>query len=268
MSNKLRTKSPLSYFGSDSQVAGELAAMLDHCKHVTIVFCGGLAILPHLKATHIVANDLHEHAINFYRLVSASYGPDFDDLYDMCENTLSHPSELSRAEDWLVRGNKVERAWAFWAQCWIGRKGKGGTKNQSGMPSVRRTASGGSNASRIRSAAWDLKAWRDEFRRCEFESVCFRELLPKVADQKGIGCYLDPCWIGAGDNYLHTMLPQDHRDLARLLSRFQSTTIVLRYGDDLIIRKLYAGWDIQEASSRTQAGTDVGEIWITKNLRS
>ena len=53
----MKTKSALSYFGSDSEVAGELAAMLDHCKHVTIPFVGGAAILSHLKARAIVGND-------------------------------------------------------------------------------------------------------------------------------------------------------------------------------------------------------------------
>jgi len=42
MNKALKTKSALSYFGSDSEVAAKLAAMLDGCQHVTIPFCGGL----------------------------------------------------------------------------------------------------------------------------------------------------------------------------------------------------------------------------------
>lgn len=51
MKEKLfKTESALSWYGSDSEVAPELAKMLDHCNHVTIPMCGGLSILKHLKA--------------------------------------------------------------------------------------------------------------------------------------------------------------------------------------------------------------------------
>ena len=53
----MKTKSALSYFGSDSEVAASLAALLDGCKHVTIPFVGGASIIPHLQARAIVAND-------------------------------------------------------------------------------------------------------------------------------------------------------------------------------------------------------------------
>lgn len=65
----MKTKSALSYFGSDSEGAPQLASMLDDCKHVTIPFCGGMSILPHLKARAIVANDLHRDVIHFYKVL-------------------------------------------------------------------------------------------------------------------------------------------------------------------------------------------------------
>lgn len=269
----MKTKSALSYFGSDSEVASELAAMLDHCKHVTIPFCGGLSILPHMKARAIVANDLHSHAVTFYRVLSGRHGEAMQrSLIDRCQKTLSHPAEMEDAAYLLSRDNthatQLDRAWAFWAQCWISRKGKGGTNNQrrSGLPSVRRTANGGTNATRIRAAADDLPAWAKQFERCEWESVCFRELLPKVADNPRCGIYCDPPWIGAGRDYLHTFDEKDHRDLRALLERFKETTVVVRYGDDGWIRAMYDGWTVIDAESRTQANTPVGEIWLVKNV--
>lgn len=159
----MKTKSALSYFGSDSEVAPQLGAMLDHCKHVTIPFVGGGSIIPYLKARAIVANDLDDLAINFYRVMSCWYGEAMrEEVINRCEHTLSHPSDLELARETIkyAKTDHVEKAWAFWALCWIGRKGKGGTKNQDGMPSVRRTASGGTNASRIRAAASDLRGGR------------------------------------------------------------------------------------------------------------
>ncbi len=119
----LRRRSPTNedeigalILGSDSEVAEQLGAMLDHCRHVTIPFCGGLAILPHLKATAIVANDLIDAAIEFYRVASGVRGHVMKlKLFEMCEGTLSHPSEMRRAQ-WILRTKSehishAERAW-------------------------------------------------------------------------------------------------------------------------------------------------------------
>lgn len=265
----MKTKSALSFFGSDSEVAGELAALLDHCNHVTIPFVGGASILPHLKARAIVANDLHAAAINFYRVLSGHAGEDCRlALIQKCTHTLSHPAELVAAQLELMADQPsfqympARQAWAFWAMCWIGRKGKGGTKHMGGMPSVRRTAQGGTNASRLRAAANDLHAWAEHFERCEWECLDFRELIPKVADRPRCGIYCDPPWFGAGENYLHPFVVQDHVDLRNALSRFDYTTVLVRYGDCHEVRQLYDGWHIIEASSRTQSNAVKGELWI------
>lgn len=259
----MRTKSALSYFGSDSEVAAELAALLNGCRHVTIPFCGGLSILPHLKARAIVANDLHAFAMNFYRMMSSGHK---GTLIEMCQKTLSHPWEMEHAHHLLQGGlssDKLAQAWAFWAVCWLGRKGKGGTRNQTGMPSIRRTASGGTNASRIRAAANDLEGWAKHFERCEWEQKCFRKLLPQVADHPECGLYCDPPWVGAGETYLHSFTEQDHADLRDMLLRFERTTVVVRYDDCDAVRELYAGWQMLDATSRTQANSRMAEVWIT-----
>lgn len=264
---KLKTKSALSYFGSDSEVAAQLASMLDDCKHVTIPFCGGMSILPNLTARAIVANDAHNQVINFYRFASGRFGEVAKrELIAKCQATLSHPEEISLAQiycDQEALRDSMNQAWAFWALCWIGRKGKGGTNHQGGMPSVRRTANGGTNASRISAAAADLEEWSKQFERCEWESVDFRELLPKVADREGCGVYADPPWVGVGRNYLHNFSDDDHRDLAVALQRFEAATVVVRYGDSELVRELYDGWRIIEASSRDQCNATKGEVWIT-----
>lgn len=271
MIKTMKTKSALSYFGSDSEVAGELAGMLDHCKHVTIPFVGGAAILPHLKARAIVGNDANDLVVNFYRVMSGWYGEKLrDDLINRCQHTLSHPSDMELATESLkLKVDHLERAWAYWAQCWIGRKGKGGTKHLGGMPSVRRTANGGTNASRIRAAADDLDEWAKQFERCEWESIDFRELLPKVADNPECGIYCDPPWVDAGREYFHGFSEIEHHALASHLCRFHSATVVVRYGDHPLIREMYADrrWIIIDAASRTQTNEVKGEIWIT-NLTS
>lgn len=259
----MKTSSALSWFGSDSEVAADLARFLDNCRHVTIPFVGGASIIPHLKARAIVANDLHSHAINFYRCLGGRYGHEARiDLICQCQHTLSHPEEIARARELLASGQLTDQAWAFWATCWIGRKGKGGTTEPAKLPSVRWNANGGTNASRIQAAANDLDAWATTFERCEWQEECFRMLLPKVKDQRDCGIYVDAPWRGAGDEYLHSFTDQDHRDLRNALGRFEQTTVVVRYGDDDFLRELYVGWEIIEASSRTQSNARTGEIWI------
>lgn len=266
MNPKMKTKSALPYFGSDSEVAAKLAAMLNGRQHVTIPFVGGASIIPHLTARAIVANDLNDLAINFYRYASGSRGMVAQcRLFELCQATLSHPSEIEHAANLIGRRSKaigVHEAWAYWALCWIGRKGKGGTPGVGGMPSVRRTPSGGTNASRIIAAVDDLARWAWHFRRCEWESLCFRELLPKVADDPRCGIYADAPWVGAGKAYVHAFDKLDHIDLANLLGRFSQTAVVIRYGDEPLIRELYAGWDITVAESRTQANKQAAELWI------
>jgi site-specific DNA-adenine methylase len=264
----MKTKSALSYFGSDSEVASELAGMLDHCNHVTIPFVGGGAIIPYLKARAIVANDLNDLAINFYRVLSDRCGAGSkDELIWRCQLTLSHPSEMSHAVDLLsepmFQASFIEKAWAYWVLCWVGRKGAGGTGSLGKMPSVRWTADGGNNASRINAAANDLHEWANELKRCEWTQIDFREVLKKCKDQPKCGIYADAPWPGAGDAYLHPFKEQDHIDLRDALDNFEHATIVVRYGDDPSIRDLYREWRIIDAASRTQSNAVKGEIWIT-----
>ena len=266
----MKTKSALSYFGSDSEVAERLAAKLGHCKHVTIPFVGGGSIIPHLKARAIVCNDLNESAITFYRVVSGVFGAtERDALIKRCRRTLSHPHELITAHRTLIGDDvfsPVDHAWAYWSLCWVARKGQGGTKNHGGLPSVRRSANGGTNASRIRAAADDLEAWAETFNRCEWEQVDFRVQLSKVRDEAQCGIYCDPPWVGAGNSYLHNFTETDHRELADHLHRFGETAVVIRYGDATLIRDLYPtdSWHWTEVESRTQSGAKTGEVWITR----
>jgi len=266
----VKTKSCLSYFGSDSEVAELLASRLSHCKHVTIPFVGGASILPHLKSRAIVANDLNSHAINFYRVVSGFHGlQKKKQLIELCKSTLSHPDEIEAAEYYLKQDASVmheHRAWAYWALCWVGRKGKGGTKHLGGSPSVRRTPIGGTNATRIDAAANDLDEWAKQFKRCEWEQIDFRQLLPKVADNAQCGIYLDAPWPKSGRNYLHPFIEKDHRELAESLERFEYAAVLLRYEDCDLIRELYpeSSWTWERRGTRTQSNDLVDEAWISR----
>lgn len=267
----MKTTAPLPWFGTDGQVSKELGSLLDGVAHVTIPFAGGLAILPHLTARGIVANDTHEEAINFYRVASGFYKERLQcKLLERCLKTLSHPAEMKLARSILRESeNRVDQAWAFWCLCWVGRKGKGGTKGQlteNSKPSIRWTAGGGNNASRLAAAASDLVEWTEQFRRCEFECNDFAVTLKKVADNPNCGIYCDPPWHGSEDQYLHPFTPADHTRLRDALLRFEHTRIVVRYGDCDEVRELYAdGCEFRSVESRNQANGSVSEVWVIRN---
>ena len=260
----MKTKSALSYFGSDASVAADLASLLDGCKHVTIPFVGGASIIPRLQANGIVANDLNDLAINFYRVLTKWEGEETRaSLIDKCRATLSHPFNLTEALKGLESPDPAIKAWAYWATCWLARKGQGGTKSEGGGLSYRWRANGGSNASRIKSAAEGLCEWSASLTRCEWICESCFTLLGKVRDDGHCGVYCDPPWVSAGDVYKHRSTELDHFELAQCLERFEKTRVVVRYGDHPLIRDLYKTWSIIEASSRTQANSTIGEIWIT-----
>lgn len=269
----MKTKSALSYFGSDSAVAESIAFKLQDCKHVTIPFVGGASILPYLTARAIVGNDLNGLAICFYKTLSGAYGriPKAA-LIERCKSTLSHPGELADAQFYLSQDESFDpclRAWAYWAICWVGRKGKGGTKQTGGKPSVRWTPEGGTNATRIAAAAQDLEDWAKHFRRCEWTQECFRDVIPKVADQQKCGLYVDAPWVKSGRNYLHSFSDQDHQDLASLLDHFENTVVVIRYDDHELVQQLYPEdcWYWERVESRSQANTSVAEVCISRRAK-
>lgn len=267
----MKTKSALSYFGSDSEVAEQLASRLNDCSHVTIPFVGGASILPHLTARSIVANDRNYWAINFYKVVSGLCGnQEKEHLLELCNKTLSHELMIIEAKSILkektkfgVKWSNASCAWAYWTLCWLGRKGKGGTKGEVKQPSVRFSPEGGTNATRIKAAASDLEEWSKQFERCEWLCKDFREVIPKVHDKPNCGIYVDAPWWNAGKSYFHSFEPQDHIDLRDLLKRFKKAKVVIRYDDCEPIRNLYQGFKIHEVESRNQANKNINEIWIT-----
>ncbi len=264
---KLRTKSALSWFGGDSYVAPKIAAALEGCSHVTIPFVGGASILPHLSAQVIVCNDANKLAINFYKIASG-FLDDQDlqsGLFELCQKTLSHPDEMGFARQVLDAKivSPLLRAWAFWAVCWLGRKGTGGTDAVGNSVSVRMDAKGGSNAGRLKTVAKELRLFAEHFRNCEWLSLPYEQVLEKVKDVSGSGVYCDPPWVSTGQLYTHKFQIADHYELHKRVSKFKHAKVVMRYDDCELIRDLYRDWKISDDVSRDQHNQFKPEILIT-----
>lgn len=263
----------LPWFGADTTVAAQYAALLADRRHITVPFCGGLSVVAHLIETagEIVCNDRHEHAINFFASISV---PQF--CGQMVATLQSMPFSqklLSQAQDICKRiGPRttwpdVDLATQYFITCWMGRSGKAGTNSEfSGSLAMRWDAGGGSSPLRFQTAARSLKeVWGPICERCSFVCMDWSAVLAKVKDSPSCGIYLDPPWVGAGDDYKHKFNTQAHYELNHALREFKTTKVVLRYGDDPLIRKLYAGdgWHVREITSRDQANGGVSELCIT-----
>lgn len=262
--------------------AAKIAAHLNGCNFVVIPFAGGMSIVPHLTARTKLVSDLHRHVVNLARVVSEKSL--CAELICRLEQLAFHPDELSRCQKFcklveqssangLFSGtgedavDAIDWAEAFFVSTWMIRGGVGGTKSEFDTAlSVRYDAGGGGSNTRYRSAVEGLEEWQQAMVGCDFVCEDFRALMSKTKDAKGIGYYVDAPWCGAGDAYKFSFTRQDHIDLARLNNWSEHARVVVRYGDDPLIRELYPAdkWTWHEYASRSQANGDVSEVLLVR----
>lgn len=261
----------LPWFGADTMVCEQYAALLADCRHITVPFCGGLSVVSHLSETagEIVCNDKHHHAINLYAVLSNSIAR--SQFLLALEHMPFSQRLLEQAQDICKRLEPrewpdVDLAVQYFVTCWMGRSGKAGTKSEfNGGLAMRWDAGGGSSPLRFQTAVRSIKeVWGPICERCSFVCMDWPDVLAKVKDDPKCGVYVDPPWIAAGRDYKHTFTDEEHQDLMMDLGGYHSTKVVIRYGDDPLIRKIYSGdWNIREINSRDQANSGVKELCIT-----
>src|SRR5678810_546876 len=83
------------WYGSNRMLGHYIGKALAGCSHVTIPFAGGMAEVPHIKASSIVVNDRHRHVINLAQICAdAEQGPR---LYRRLRRLAFCQEELDRA---------------------------------------------------------------------------------------------------------------------------------------------------------------------------
>lgn len=272
------------WFGGCRQHAEAIAEHLGDLAWCGVLFAGGMPELPYIRTKAGLAIDKHRHIINLARVVAEPRL--LVKMIKAIDRHIFHPDVLLAAQRrCLDREHQVDRGlfgssnspadlepdpqWAadYFTCCWMGRggyAGRGGELTQS--IAVRYSASGGSSAKRWRSAVESLPAWAEVFAKWEFSVGDAFAVLARLRPQPNAGLYLDPPWVGAGDEYCHRMSTEQHRKLAELLDRLDGYRIVIRYGDDPLIRGLYPAdrWRWIEATTRGQQNNEVNEVLIVK----
>ena len=143
--------------------------------------------------------------------------------------------DFSSAPDW-------ERAYHYFVFCWMGRNGDSGTKKVGYGFCKRYTKNGGHAATRFKGVVDSLTAFNERMRNVTvLRADVFKEI-PRIEDSAGVVIYVDPPYIEKGLAYVHDFTPDDHFKLAKLLSRFERTRVIVSYYDHPLLSELYPGW--------------------------
>lgn len=278
-------------YGGARMVAEKIGPLLAGCSLVVVPFAGGMSELPYIDAPKLIVCDRHRHLMNLARVMQdAKFGPR---LYRVLRREVFHPDTLSHAQDICLgleadddglfgaadgsdkRERSIHAAAAYAICCWMGRGGNSGTDTEfTGKLPVRFSPNGGGSAQRFKFWVASIPSWRRVLRRCEIVCGDGFEILSHCHDSGRVGIYCDPPWVSAGMKYRHPFTESDHRELSRVLSGFSRARVVIRYGDEPLIRSLYPAvglggkWQWMLNPSRSQANGEVDEVLIvTRNVK-
>ena len=259
----MKIKALAPWFGSKRTLADRIVRELGEHRVYWEPFAGSMAVLLS-KAPCVMetVNDLHGDLINLARVVQR------EDLavalFERMGRTLMHETIHDEAAvRYRARGNTpapaepdLDRAYDYLLTSWLGRNGVAGTHSYNQGYCVRYTANGGHAATRFMSVVESIPAWWRRLQRVTVLNRNARELLAKIEDARGTVIYLDPPYVEKGATYIHDFdgfmgtaalfcgedTPMTHQELARSLSRFRESRVVVSYYDHPIVRRLYEGW--------------------------
>ena len=266
----------LPWFGSNTKLAPIVGHMFGRLRWCGVPFLGGGSELKFLDVKTGVANDLHSQVINLFNVVKNPIQR--DELIQCMAHRVYHVEEFLRARGrcrMLVETERdgvgmfadaVEAAADYFVHAWMGRKGQAGTvKEFSNTFAYRWTCSGGNPVTEYNNACYALTYWCSIFQKWAFTCMDALTFIGRVKDHPDHGLYIDAPWPGAGDAYLCKFTEENQRDMASALVKYQDTRIVIRFGDDALIRELYPQpqWRWYPYESRTQGNTKQAEVLLT-----
>jgi DNA adenine methylase len=71
------------------------------------------------------------------------------------------------------------------------------------------------------------------------------EICERIEDKESTVIYADPPYLAKGAAYLHDFAEADHVRLAKALTRFKKTRVVVSYYDHVSLAELYPGWTVR-----------------------
>jgi DNA adenine methylase len=237
------------WFGSKRNLAPAIVEELGKHTKYDEPFCGSCAIiLAKPMASFETVNDLHGDLINLARVLKNETLA--VELYGRLSRTLMHEGLFREAAERIrERGNvtagaepNVDRADDYMLYAWLGRNGVAGTASYNQGFCVRYTKNGGPAGKRWTSAVESIPAWHQRLRGVTVLNRDGFEILERLEDSEGCAIYCDPPYLVKGAKYVHDFTSDDHDRLAKLLSRFKKTRVVVSYYEHPRLADLYPGW--------------------------
>lgn len=278
---KTRVNSIAPWFGSKRRMAKAIVRELCRAdgrppKSFWDLCCGSMAVsLAMPRCSHHSAVDLHADLCNLARIIKDPQdGPRF---YRLLRRVVSHEtlfkeskaaiegddlrafrsSGLFSADDETVAElSPFERAVAYFIVSWQGRNGVAGTERVNFQPCIRWTSGGGHGGVRFAGAVNSIPAWRRRLRDITIVQRDVFDVLDKIEDQDNTSIYIDPPYLRDGVArsgscaYLHEFKLPDHARLARVLTKFKASRVVISYYDHPQLRELYSGWTVVEHTTQ------------------
>lgn len=259
------------WFGGKRNLAPRIVAELGKHAAYWEPFCGSMAVLlakpPCAMET---VNDLHGDLINMARVVrDPDNGPR---LYRRLRRVMmAKPLHTEAAE--VIRKNissnddPVDRAEAYFVGSWMGRNGVSGTRGYNFGYCIRYTKNGGHAATRFAGAVASIPAWRRRLRAVNILSEDAFGLLERIEDAHSVAIYADPPYMEKNAKYVHDFDSSDHDRLAKALSRFKKTRVIVSYYQHNRLAELYPGWT-QVSINVSKAMASQGKRDATNDVRS
>lgn len=239
------------WFGSKRLLAPRIVEALGPHRAYIEPFCGSMAVLlAKPPCSFEMVNDLHGDLCNLaWTIQHAVEGPR---LYRRLRRSLFSEQAFAEAKAnafWPVAESAdqvtpqtAERAYFYFVLCWEGRSGMIGTKGTNNNFTVRYNCNGGNQAKRFTSAVESIPAWRRRLRSVTILRRDGLKLIERLQDDPGQAIYVDPPYLDKKAAYLHDFTEAQHVELARLLSRFQESRVVVSYYDHPQLAELYPYW--------------------------
>lgn len=247
MEAKIKAIAP--WFGGKRTLAPEIVAELGEHSAYWGLCCGSLAVeFAKPPAAMETCVDLHGDLTNLAFVLQQR--PLAEELYARLERTLLSRELFAKSAE-VIRtvpapaGDDpadVDRAYHYMVVSWCGRNGVAGTSSYNAGFCVRYTKNGGHAARRFCSAVDSIPWWHERLRSITILRENAFDVVERIEDAVGTVVYIDPPYVSKGAKYVHDFTPDDHSRLAKLLSRFRHTRVVVSYYDHPLLEDLYRGW--------------------------
>lgn len=262
------------WFGGKRTLAPRIVKELGKHSAYWEPFCGSLAVLlDKPESSHETVNDLHGDLINLARVIAD------DDLYGQLYSRAfrvlcDEHRRIESLKDLETATDPLDRAFHYFVVNWFGRNGFSGTVGcDKSSFAVRWTPNGGHGGQRFASAVNSIPAWHERLRRVTILQRDAFQVIDKIDDHPRVVIYCDPPYLVKAARYQHDFSADDHRRLAKSLSRFEQARVVVSYYRHPDLEVLYPSprWThvccaiakgLHNAGKRGTTGTEAPEVLL------